>query len=95
VAELLVSWDKKKNMANIKDHKIDFRDAALIFENPIVEDIDDRVDYGETRYKAIGLSGSKVLCVVYTWRGKDTIHIMSAWKANKYDKEKYNREIHA
>jgi len=37
VAELSFEWDEEKNAANIKNHGIDFLDAALIFENPTVE----------------------------------------------------------
>ena len=95
MAELIFEWDEEKNAANIKNHGIDFLDAALIFENPTLEAIDDRADYGEVRYIAFGLSGKTVLQVVYTWRGKNIIRIISAWKANRHDTEKYYREIFA
>jgi uncharacterized DUF497 family protein len=49
VAELSFEWDEEKNAANIKNHGIDFLDAALIFENPRMEAIDDRADYRELR----------------------------------------------
>jgi uncharacterized DUF497 family protein len=65
MAELSFEWDEDKNAANIKNHGIDFLDAALIFENPTLEAIDDRADYGEVRYIAFGLSGETVLQVVY------------------------------
>jgi uncharacterized protein len=68
----------------------------LIFENPTLEAIDDRADYGEVRYIAFGLSGETVLQVFYTWRGENIIiRIISARKANRYDAEKYYREIFA
>jgi uncharacterized protein len=70
MAELSFEWDEEKNAANIKSHGIDFLDAALIFERPTIEAIDDRSDYGELRCIALGLSGEMVLHVVYTWRGK-------------------------
>ena len=95
MAELSFEWDEEKNAANIKNHGIDFLDAALIFENPTLEAIDDRADYGEVRTIAFGLAGETVLQVVYTWRGKNTIRIISARKANRYDAEKYYREIFA
>jgi len=95
MAELSFEWDEEKNAANIKNHGIDFLDAALIFERPTLEAIDDRADYGEVRYIAFGLSGETVLQVVYTWRGKNIIRIISARKANRHDTEKYYREIFA
>jgi uncharacterized DUF497 family protein len=93
--ELVFEWDEEKNVANIENHGIDFLDAALIFENPMLESIDDRDDYGELRCIAIGVSREMVLRVVYTWRDEKVIRIISAWRANKHDTEKYYREIYA
>src|SRR5450432_903066 len=100
MAELSFEWDGEKNAANIKNHGVDFLDAALIFEIPTLEVVDDREDYGELRYIAFGLSGETVLQVVYALRGEsggeeDIIRPISAWKANRHDTEKYYREIFA
>ena len=95
MAELSFEWDEEKNAANIKNHGIDFLDAALIFENPTIEAVDDRADYGEVRHIALGLSGDKVLNVVYTWRDGSVIRIISARRANRHDAEKYYRAIFA
>jgi uncharacterized DUF497 family protein len=51
--ELSFEWDEEKNASNIKKHGVDFLDAALIFENPTIEDIDDSANYDEPRYIAI------------------------------------------
>jgi uncharacterized protein len=93
MAELIFEWDKKKNTANVRDHGIDFLDATLIFENPTIEAVDDREDYGEVRYAALGLSGEMVLHVVYSRRGENVLRIISARKANRDDAERYYREI--
>lgn len=95
MAELSFEWDEEKNAANIRNHRIDFLDAALIFENPRMEAIDDRADYGELRCIGLGLSGETVLHVVYTWRGENLVRIISARKANRDDAEKYYRAIFA
>jgi uncharacterized DUF497 family protein len=95
MAELIFEWDKEKNAANIKNHGIDFLDAALIFENPTIEAIDDRADYGEVRHIALGLSCDTVLHVVYTWRDESVVRIISARRANRRDAEKYYREVFA
>lgn len=80
ISEPFFEWDETKNALNIRKHGVDFCDVALIFENEIVEAVDDRSDYGELRYTAFGQSGIGVLRVVYTRRG-DHIRIISAWKA--------------
>ena len=95
MAELSFEWDEEKNAANIKNHGIDFLDAALIFENSTIEVIDDRAVYEELRFIALGLSGETVLHVVYTWRSESRIRIISARRANRHDAEKYYREIFA
>src|SRR5260370_8481865 len=93
MAELSFEWDEEKNAANIRNHGIDFMDAALIFENPRMEAVDDRADYGELRWIALGLSGETVLGVVYTWRGENVVRIISARGANRIDAEKTYHKI--
>ena len=93
--ELSFEWDEKKNQRNIDSHGIDFCDAALIFENPRIESTDNRKDYGELRHIALGRSQETVLCVVYTWRDKNLIRIISAWKASKHDRERYHFETNS
>ena len=87
-------WDEIKRRTNIRDHGIDFLDAALIFEADTLDWIDDREDYGEERIIALGLSGLTVLRVTYTLRG-DTVRIISAQKASKHDQKRFYKEIHA
>lgn len=43
-------WDEEKRAVNLKKHGIDFADVWRVFENEIDVIIDDRFDYGETRY---------------------------------------------
>jgi uncharacterized DUF497 family protein len=93
MAELIFEWDKRKNAANIRNHGIDFLDATLIFENPTIEAVDNREDYGEVRYAALGLSGETVLHVLYARRGGNVVRIISARKANRDDAERYYRQI--
>jgi uncharacterized DUF497 family protein len=82
-------WDERKKECNILKHGIDFADAALIFlDYDRIETFDDRKNYGEDRYRTIGIAGGMVLNVVYTIR-KANYRIISARKANKNEKEMY------
>lgn len=85
-------WDEKKRLINIRKHGIDFADVPAIFEFDTVTVIDDRVDYGETRYQTLGLLKARVIMVVHT-ESKTVIRIISARKANKYEEEIYFSEI--
>ena len=60
---------------------------------PTVVDVDDRAEYGETRYIAIGILKNTVAVVVYAGPDEETIRIISARKGLKYEREKYEKEI--
>lgn len=85
-------WDEKKRLSNIKKHGIDFIDVPAMFDGDIVTVIDDRFDYGETRYQTLGLLKSRVIMVVHT-ESETVIRIISARKANKDEEKVYFTEI--
>ena len=85
-------WDEKKRLINIQKHGIDFADVPAIFEHDIVTVIDDRFEYGETRYQTLGLLKSRVIMVVHN-ESETVIRIISARKANKYEEKIYFSEI--
>jgi uncharacterized DUF497 family protein len=80
-----------KARANLKKHLVSFLNAAAVFENVMLERIDDREDYGEIRWIALGRVDPEVYRVVYTWRGEDVIYIISAQKASRDEREIYHR----
>lgn len=81
-------WDEEKRARNFEKHRVDFLDAAKIFEHPILEWCDTREDYGEDRWIAIGHWEEEFFVVVYTWR-EDNRRIISAWKAGRNEEERY------
>lgn len=81
-------WDPIKRRANLAKHRIDFADAARIFEGPTIENADESMDYGEERILALGETNGRVVVVTYTWRG-DTRRIISARKATRHERAKY------
>ena len=81
-------WDEAKRRRNIAARGVDFLDAALIFEGPVVENIDRRRGYGEARYRALGRVEEDYYLVVYTWRGRRR-RIISAWKVGSDGQKRY------
>lgn len=81
-------WDPEKSAANEAKHGISFLQAAQIFRGPILTRPDDRKDYGEQRLIALGAYDGEVLRVVFTERDGD-IRLISAWKAGKHDRKRY------
>jgi len=85
-----VVWDESKRLSNIEERGVDFRDAALIFEGPVITKEDSREDYGEQRFRALGRVDSEYYVVAYTWRGS-TCRIISAWKVDEDGRKRYEK----
>lgn len=85
-------WGENKRLINIRKHGIDFADVPSMFELDTVTVIDDRFEYGETRYQTLGLLKTRIIMVVHT-ESETVIRIISARKANKYEEETYFNEI--
>lgn len=83
-------WDEAKNEANLAKHGIDFDDAIGIFNHRILERVDNRREYGETRTRAIGLSSGRELFIVYTMRG-EIRRIVSARRASINERRAYRQ----
>ncbi len=91
--ELEFEWDEAKAQTNLEKHGVSFLTAAAIFSNERLERIDDREDYGEVRWIALGRAETEVYRVVYTWRRENPVRIISAQRANRREEEIYYREI--
>ncbi len=88
----LFEWDAEKESANLRNHGVAFHEAVLVFRDAFsVERIDDRENYGEERINLIGMCGDILLHVTYTER-EGRIRIISARRAEKYEREDYHRE---
>jgi uncharacterized DUF497 family protein len=85
-------WDEAKRQANMLKHGIDFIDAMSIFASHFTEAEDLRRDYGEQRYRAVGLLGDHVIQVAYTWRGNRR-RLISARSAGRNDRRTYYASI--
>lgn len=80
----MFEWDETKRKLNLAKHGIDFRDAPLIFDGPLVTVEDDRAAYGERRFIALGLLEAVVVSMAYSER-ENAIRIISIRKALKHE----------
>ena len=87
------TWDRAKNTANIRKHGIDFADAIDVFNHSVLTLLDDREDYGEERWIAIGWMRALVGVVVYSECEGDVIRIISARKATTNEVRRYEQAI--
>lgn len=88
-----VEWDPKKARSNLKKHGVDFADAVIALEDPNALTIED-ADHDEMRFKTMGMGpGLSVLFVVYAYRDRAVIRIISARKADRSETAQYYRGI--
>ncbi len=87
-------WDLKKEKLNIKKHKISFTEAASIFfDDYAIAEFDRSHSDVEDRVKIIGYSENlNLLFVVFAERDQNSIRIISARKATKVERNKYEEK---
>lgn len=86
-------WDERKNQINLAKHGFDFADAYLLFNMPMVVEIDERENYGEERYIGIGLLQGRVVVVIYTEPDENTTRIISLRKVLSYEHRYYEQYL--
>ncbi len=89
---LKFEWDENKNKINIERHGIDFCDARLIFNYPMIIKTDDRKDYNEKRLVGLGILYGSVIFIVFTER-EDTIRVISIRRANRNERKIYHEKF--
>ncbi|QDH58611.1 BrnT family toxin [Pandoraea pnomenusa] len=86
-----IEFDAIKDQANrVKDGLSLALAEAFELETALVE-IDDRNDYNEERFIALGLIGDRVHVMVFTVRG-EAIRVISLRKANRREVKRYDDE---
>ncbi|MEJ0049345.1 MAG: BrnT family toxin [Rhodospirillales bacterium] len=80
-------WDPAKHARTLRERGIGFDLASEIFDQPVLQIVDARRDYGEVRVKAIGqTTDGRLLAVVYTDR-RDLRWIISARAASRKERQ--------
>ena len=85
----MYEWDEAKREANLRKHKLDFRDAYLVYDHP--RKITFRLQRGmEARFQDISVVdvGGNVLTLVYTLRGQN-IRVISFRIASRRERRVY------
>ena len=74
------TWSERKRALNIREHGLDFVDAASVFEGFTFTYEDARFAYGEQRFGTLGLLAGIPVSIVHT-ETSDEIRIISFRKA--------------
>jgi len=85
-------WDPRKAAANWHAHWVSFAEAVTVLEDEFALTREDPDAVGEQRFVTLGLSSAAtLLVVVYSYREPDIIRVISGWKANKRQREQYEK----
>lgn len=89
-------WDATKAALNLRKHGISFELASLAFSDPLAVTVQDRVEDGEHRWQTLGVVEECLLVLVAHTVGDDDgteiIRIISARKATKKERQRYDHE---
>jgi uncharacterized DUF497 family protein len=88
-----VTWDPEKAEANQAAHGVSFAEAATVLEDEWALTREDPDAIAEQRFATLGVSSEgKLLVVIYASREPEIIRIVSAWKANKWQRARYEEK---
>ena len=83
-------WDSRNASANLRIHGVSFAEAVTVLEDDFALTREDGTGGEEQRFVTLGLSDNgDLLVVVYVYREPNIIRMISAWKANRRQKEPY------
>jgi uncharacterized DUF497 family protein len=94
---LRFDWDDAKNESNRAKHGVTFETAKLVFDDPELALLLDRVVGSEIRWHAIGFADDVLVTVVHTYPAaedgdEDLIRIISARKATASERRIYAKK---
>lgn len=85
-----IVWDPAKAASNEAAHGVKFAEAATVLDDERALTREDTDSIGEQRFATLGRSDEgRLLVVVYAYRGPAEIRIISAWKAHKRQRMRY------
>jgi uncharacterized protein len=85
-------WHEAKRRQNLKEHKVDLASVEQFeFESALIIP-DDREDYGEERYQALGFIGMSLHMLVFTWRD-EKLRVISLRRAEPMERKLYAQKI--
>ena len=85
-----IDYDPAKNARNIKELQLPFEQAAEYDFDTALTVVDNRRDYGETRFRSIGRLKGRVHVLVFV-ELPDGIRVISFRKGNKREVRDYEK----
>jgi uncharacterized DUF497 family protein len=88
-------WDERKNEINIEKHGLDFSDGEELFlgHSLLLAVPDTAQEYGEERWKGIGMIDGRTVVAIFVLRTPETIRFISLRKANREERSGYEKAL--
>ncbi len=86
-----IRMGRTKKEANFEKHCVDFSEVENFEWDSAIETTDDRKDYGEQRWVAVGRILNRIYVLIYTIRKKN-IRVISLRKANTRERNYYEKQ---
>ena len=86
------TWSERKRALNLKEHQLDFIDAAGVFDGLTYTFEDDRFSYGELRFITFGLLAGIPVSIAHTENDHE-IRVISFRKTTTHEAPTYFNEI--
>jgi uncharacterized DUF497 family protein len=91
---MVIEFDPSKDAANIAKHGVSLQvaedfdwDTAIVVE-------DDRFDYGEMRFYAVGYVVNRLCTMIYSdGSHEDAIRVISLWRSTRSEVKRYETQI--
>ncbi len=94
---LFFDWDETKNFSNRQKHHLSFDSAVQVFDDPYALMLQDRIENGEERWQTIGRMGHTLVALVahtvHFDAHREVIRIISARKADRLERKRYEKQI--
>jgi uncharacterized DUF497 family protein len=86
-----VTFDLEKDAENIRKHGISLQRAEVFDFDAAIFDIDDRHDYGEVRWNAVGFLDARLFSLTFTEIEEGVIRAISLRKATTEESSRYEQ----
>jgi uncharacterized DUF497 family protein len=86
-----IEFDPAKREIVLRERGIDLADAGELLLGSRLDELDDRFDYGEDRWRSLGLLRGEVVACVWVDLGAGRARIITMWKARRHEQERFFR----
>jgi uncharacterized DUF497 family protein len=86
-----IEFDPEKREIVLRKRGLDLADARELLLGNRLDELDDRFDYGEDRWRSLGLLKGAVVACVWVDLQAGRVRIITMWKARRHEQEKFFR----